>query len=89
MRRRNSLASLLVIRDQLTVPATTTISSVVERMRHALGSINIRAFAAIRLRIGSPKSCKLGIARTAQEQVLNKTLASETEGKLIGDDVDD
>ena len=67
MRRRNSLASFLIIRDQLTVLATTAISSIVERVRHALGSIDIRTLATVRFRIGNPDSCKLGIARTAQE----------------------
>jgi hypothetical protein len=58
-------------------------------MRHALGSIDIRTLATVRFRIGNPDSCKLGIARATQEQVLNKTLASETEGELVGDDIDD
>lgn len=58
-------------------------------MRYALGSIHIRTLAAIRFRSGILNSCKLGVARTAQEQVLQETLASEAERELVGDDVDD
>jgi hypothetical protein len=58
-------------------------------MRHALGSIDIRAPTAIRLRSRILDSRKLGIARPAQEQILQQTLARETEREFVGDDVDD
>ena len=58
-------------------------------MRHALGSIDIRTLAAVRCRSRIPEGCKLGIIGTAQEKVLQETLASKTKGKLVGDDVDD
>jgi len=89
MRRRNSLASLLIVRDQLTNLAVATVSSVEERMRYALSGIHVRTLATIRLRFGVPNSCKLGICRTAEEQVLQETFAGETEWEFVGDDVND
>ena len=89
MRRRNSLASFLIIRDQFAKLPVVAIGGVEERMRHALGSIDIRTLAAIRLRSRILDSCELGVGRTAQEEILYEALPGEAEGELVGDDVDD
>lgn len=57
-------------------------------MCHALGGIDICALATVRRRSRIPDGRKLGIVRTAQEQVLQETFAGETERELVGDDVD-
>jgi len=89
MRRRNSLASLLIVRNQLTEVDVATVSSVEERMRYTLSGIDVRTLATIRLRFGIPNSCKLGVCRTAEEQVLQETFAGEAEWEFVGDDVND
>lgn len=88
MLRRHSLASFLIIRDQLAELVVAAVGSVKERVRHALGGVHVRTLAAIRLQFITANRCKLGVARTAHEQVLYQAFAGEAEGEFVGDDVD-
>jgi hypothetical protein len=88
-RRRHSLASFLIIRDQLTVPTITAISSKEERVRHAFRGVDVRTVTAVRFGSGFVDSHELGVAWAAQECMLEEALACETEGEFVGDEVDD
>lgn len=89
MLRRNSLARFLIIRDQLTEFVIAAIGRKKERMRHALGGVDVRTLAAIRFRSIAANCGKLGVAWAAHKQVLYEAFAGEAEGEFVGDDVDD
>lgn len=90
IRRRHSPTSLLLISNQPAKLTAAAISSVEERVRHALGGVDIRATTAVRFRFpGVLEDWELDVARTAEEEVLYEAFAGEAEGEFVGDDVDD